>query len=144
MLPELCRYRGAVDDAPFQAVFGAHSDVDDGVARAVGILYVFATAAHDRQRRPVMLLIEPGSSTLSARSPICRWIWMARDPFRYCANGERATNNSLRAANKCRTMLLCLPQCWSHGRPDQADHSLAAFSVGDFLSTLPLFACSRG
>ena len=38
MLPELCRYANAVDDAPFQAVFGAHSDVDDGV---VDRLYVF-------------------------------------------------------------------------------------------------------
>ena len=38
MLPELRRYANAVDDAPFQAVFGAHSDVDDGV---VDRSYVF-------------------------------------------------------------------------------------------------------
>ena len=31
MLPELRRYANTVDDAPFQAVFGAHSDVDDAV-----------------------------------------------------------------------------------------------------------------
>ena len=38
MLPELSRNVDTVDDAPFQAVFGAHSDVDDGV---VYHLYVF-------------------------------------------------------------------------------------------------------
>ena len=38
MLPELRRYAMAVDDAPFQAVLGAHSDVDDAV---VDCSYVF-------------------------------------------------------------------------------------------------------
>ena len=31
VLPELCRYTMTVNDAPFQAVFGAHAHVDDGV-----------------------------------------------------------------------------------------------------------------
>ncbi len=31
MLPELRRYANAVDNPPFQAVFGANSDVDDAV-----------------------------------------------------------------------------------------------------------------
>ena len=39
MFPELRRYANTVDDPPFQAVFGAHSDVDDAV---VDRLYVFS------------------------------------------------------------------------------------------------------
>ena len=38
MLPELRRYANTGDDSPLQAVFGAHSDVDDGV---VDLSYVF-------------------------------------------------------------------------------------------------------
>ena len=38
MLPELSRHVDTVDDAPFQAVFGAHAHVDDAV---VNHLYVF-------------------------------------------------------------------------------------------------------
>ena len=75
MLPELRRYANAVDDAPFQAVFGAHSDVDHGI---IDRSYVFLGLGG--AERGV-------DAAVMARSE-CRGAIADMALECYCANGE--------------------------------------------------------
>ena len=75
MFPQLRRYRNTLDDAPLQAVFGAHSDVDDGV---VDLSYVFVRL--DGAERGVDAAVMDRFETRGAI------VDMALEC--YCANGE--------------------------------------------------------
>ena len=75
MLPELCRYTVTVDDAPFQAVFGAHSDVDDAV---VDSSYVFSRLGG----------AERGVDAAVMDRSECRGAITDMALECYCANGE--------------------------------------------------------